>query len=76
MATKSSTPAQKAKRERSYSKSQERKAERILENEEKQKANDAYRKRGERTPYQTRKTESFLARVAKKHGQSDIDSVE
>ncbi len=70
---KKQTEAAKRLSLNSYNRAQERKAENILEQEEKKKANDAYRARGELTPYEARQREKFFRRIALKYGTKTDD---
>ena len=63
--------AKKEKHSRSYKRAEEAKAQAKARQEEAQKVNDAYRARGERTPYQERKREAYLKRIAEKYGEHD-----
>lgn len=76
MVAKKRNPKQQAIGQASWKRAQEKKALGILEQQERKEINDVFRKDGERTPYQQRKHDKFLARIAGKHGQATIDSVE
>jgi hypothetical protein len=57
------TAKRKERRAKSWKKAQDKKAQNILEQEERTKINAEYRKRGERTPSQQRKREAFERRL-------------
>lgn len=63
--------AKKNLHQRSWAKNANEKLVRIAEQAMRKKANDAYRERGDRTPYQERKRDSYLSRIARKYG-SDV----
>lgn len=59
-----STAKRKETRLKSWKKAQDKKAQNILEQEERTKINAEYRAKGERTPRAERQREKFLARIA------------
>jgi len=71
---KKGTEASKRNSLASYNNAQERKAKNIADQKAAEEANSVYRAKGERTPYQERKREKFLARVAAKYGKPDTDA--
>lgn len=69
---KKRTEKQKAVGQASYAKAQAKKKANIEAADLAQRTNDVFRAKGERTPYQERQREKYLARIAKKYG-NDVD---
>jgi len=73
MAVAKRNEKQKAIGQASYARAKARKAKNIEEQDLKTRTNDVFRAKGERTPYQERKREKYLARLAKKYGSESVD---
>jgi hypothetical protein len=64
MATKTSTPARKAMRERSYARGQVRKANRVEAQDKRAQANRVRRANGEPTPWEQSKLDAKMKKAA------------